>query len=259
MGIRLQRRDWQIAAHLFSTRMFTTRQVADLCFEGRFAACQARLYLLRRGGLLTNSTYPGDVGCVWSLPKKTFEALRGGDSSRKYPGPLGPFQVEHLIATNDLYVELFPRLGEIAGPYAGDIEWAGEPECHRRYRTEPGGNPHVLKPDAQVSVLGHTYLVERQTARARERPEKLHDKVFGYHRYSNSPESKADAHNTCVLWACDEERDAQAVLQARHCHPTKNLSDLGMTDFHESRMPVEAGSVAAVSNFILGEAKRLGS
>lgn len=258
MGIRPQERDWDAAAHLYDTRALSTQQIADLCFEGRLHAAQARLYLLRKGGFLKNSTGHGKVGCVWELAKETFAALAGHDRSRKYSGPLAPSQVAHLIATNDLYVSLFPLLQEI-GVYEEDWSWRGEPRCHRGYALEAEGKGHryVLKPDAEIDLFGHVFLLERQTRRAKERPEKLYDKTFHYHRYTNSPERKGDPREMTLLWACDEERDARAVLEARWDHPVKSLRELGMRSVHKERMPIQAGSLGAVANFVCGEARRL--
>lgn len=259
MGIRPQERDWKAAGHLYDTRALSTQQIADLCFEGRFHAAQARLYLLRKGGFLKNSTGHGKVGCVWELSKETFAALAGYDRFRKYPGPLGPSQVAHLIETNELYVSLFPLLQEIAGVYEEDWSWSAEPRCHREYALEAEGKGarYVLKPDAEIELFGHVYFLERQTKRAKERPEKLYDKTVYYHRYANSPERKSDPREMTLLWACDEERDARAVLEARWHHPAKSLRDLGMRNFHKKRMPVQAGSLNAVTNFVCKEARRL--
>lgn len=259
MGIRPQERDWEAAGHLYDTRALSTQQIANLCFEGRFHAAQARLYLLKKGGFLKNSTGHGEVGRVWELSKETFAALAGHDRSRRYPAPLGPFQVAHLIATNDLYAALFPLLQEIAGAYEEDWSWRGEPRCHREYALEAEGKGarYVLKPDAEIELFGHVYLLERQTRRAKERPEKLYDKTFQYHRYANSPERRGDPRETTLLWACDEARDARAVLEARWDHPAKSLRDFGMRDFHRERMPIQAGSLGAVANYVRGEARRL--
>ncbi len=258
-GVRLQPRDWEVAGHLQSTRALSTQQIAALCFEGRFHAAQARLYLLRKKGFLKNSTGHGTAGCVWELARKTFFTLVGYDRSHKYPRPLGPFQVEHLIAANDLYVTLFHCLQYIAGVYEGDWAWTGEPRCHREYVMGEGSDMtrYVLKPDVEIEIFEHLYLIERQTTRAKERPEKLHDKTFGYHRFANSPERKSDPRKMILLWACDEERDARTALEARGGHPTKSPRKLGMRSFHTERMSVQSGSPHAVANFICGEARRL--
>ena len=259
MSVRLQERDWKTAEHLYDARALSTQQIADACFEGRFHATQARLYLLRKAGFLKNLTGHGRVGCVWELTKETFTALSGHDRSRKYPGPLGRSQVEHLISVNELYVNLLPLLQHVDGAYQSDWTWEGEPRCHREYTMEirNGGRRYVLKPDAEVGVFGRLYLIERQTSRAKERPEKLHDKIFGYHRFANSSERKDDPREITLLWACDEERDARAALEARWDHPAKSLHELGMSSFHEERMPVQSGSMRAVTNFIYGEATKV--
>lgn len=259
MSIRLQERDWKAAEYLYDTRALSTQQIGDACFEGRFHAAQARLYLLRKTGFLKNSTGHGKVGCVWELTKETFTALTDYDRSRKYSGPLGRSQVEHLISVNELYVNLLPLLQDIAGAYQSDWTWEGEPRCHREYTMEirNGGRRYVLKPDAEVEMFGRLYLIERQIRRAKERPEKLHDKTFGYHRFANSPERKGDPREITLLWACDEERDARAALEARWDHPTKSPQELGMRSFNEERMPVQSGSMRAVANFIYGEATKV--
>ena len=257
MGVRVQDRDWRIATHLFRTRMLTTRQIADLCFEGRFCAAQARLYVLRKADFVKNVVCPGVEGALWFLGRKTFEILRGDDSLSKYPGPLAPPFIGHLLATNSLYVALLPLLDNLPWRYRDEWSWLGEPGCHRRFRAgHTDASLHVLKPDAEVSLPEISFLIERQTAQARERPEKLHDKVFAYHRFINALDAEAGSGYT-LLWACDELRDARTVLQARQHHPTKTPRELGMNDFQERRMPVDAGSVQAVAGYIHATATQL--
>ena len=66
VGVRLQRRDWLVAEHLFRTRALSTRQIANLEFGGGFHAAQSRLYLLKKVGFLINSTGHGETGTVWA-------------------------------------------------------------------------------------------------------------------------------------------------------------------------------------------------
>ena len=257
MGVRVQDRDWRIATHLYRTRMLTTGQIAALCFEGRFCAAQARLYVLRKADFVRNTVCPGVEGVVWLLSRKTFDILRNDDSLLKYPGPLAPPFVGHLVATNSLYISLLSLLDNLPWRYRDEWCWIGEPGCHRRFRTDHNdAGPHVLKPDAEVSFPGISFLIERQTAQARERPEKLHDKVFAYHRFINTLDVDAGSGYT-LLWACDEPRDARTVLQACQHHPTKTLRELGMSNFQNRRMPVDAGSVQAVADYIYASAARL--
>lgn len=237
--------------------MLTTHQIAELCFEGRFCAAQARLYVLRKAGFVRNAICHGVEGAVWFLGRKTFEVLRGGDPLTKYPGPLAPPFIGHLVATNSLYVSLHPVLDNLPWSYRDEWCWIGEPGCHRRFRTDHKDvGLHVLKPDAEVLLPGISFLIERQTAQARERPEKLHDKVFAYHRFINTLDADAGSGYT-LLWACDEPRDARTVLQARQRHPTKTLRELGMSNLQERRMSVDAGSLEAVADYIHATAAQL--
>lgn len=237
--------------------MLTTHQIADLCFEGRFCAAQARLYVLRKADFVRNIVCPGVESAVWFLERKTFEVLRGGDPLPKYPGPLAPPFVGHLVATNSLYVSLIPLLDNLPWRYRDEWCWIGEPGCHRRFRTDhDGASLHVLKPDAEVSFPGISFLIERQTAQARERPEKLHDKVFAYHRFVNTLDADTGSDYT-LLWACDEPRDARTVLQARRHHPTKTPRELGMSNFQERRISIDAGSLEAVADYIYATAAQL--
>ena len=127
--------------------------------------------------------------------------------------------------------------------------------CHRRYSTRLEGDGRcVLKPDAEVEILDRVFFIERQTSRARERPEKLYDKTFAYHRFENSIERKRDPRDMVLVWACDEERDAKTVLRARDHHPSRDL-DKHYTDSPlERRMVVEAGTVQAVAGFLMQRA-----
>jgi hypothetical protein len=159
--------------------------------------------------------------------------------SEGYPATLDAGRARHLIATNDVYVELVQMLRGLPGVEDADWRWVPEPLCHRRYdvpleaRRErrpgaaPGGRLH--KPDAEVVLFEEVvYFIERQTAWATKRPEALHDKVFGYHRYENSAERRSDPRRTLLLWACDLERDGLAVLESAEKHPEKTLRDLRM-------------------------------
>lgn len=256
-GVRLQRRDWLITEHLFRTRALSTRQIADLEFGGGFHAAQSRLYLLKKVGFLNNSTGHGETGTIWQLSKKTFRAMTGDGRQIRYPGPLGAFVLEHLIATNEIYVLIFHPL-QRAEELQENWRWTGEPLCHRRYSTRLGGDSqYVLKPDAEVEVLDRIFFMECQTARARERPEKLYDKTFAYHRFENSIERKRDPREMTLVWACDEERDAKTVLRARAHHPSRDLDKHYPDSPLEHRMTVEAGTVQAVAGFLLEQARQL--
>jgi hypothetical protein len=93
-----------------------------------------------------------------------------------------------------------------------DRRWVPEPLCQWRYdvpleprrqRRSGAGAGRLLKPDAEVVLFEEVvFFIERQTAWAKEKPEKLHDKVFGYHRYENSAERRSDPRRTLFFWAC---------------------------------------------------------
>jgi len=275
MGVRLQERDCRVGEHLYRARMLTTRQLAKLEFGGRIDAARRRLYDLNGevvqslGFSLGAETDGGNgakrsSGMVWRLTREYFEARASAEDDdygdKKYPGLLRDRgDVAHLISTNDVYVCLVPGLSEglIPGLYPEDWHWLCEPFCHRVYRTRFGH--FKLTPDTEVRIFGTTFLIERQTAAARKKPEAIHDKVFRYHRYANSEHRRAGAEKLILAWACDAERDVRAALDASHVHPTRRLGELRMGEQDSERMPVVAGTPEEVVNTILATAKSHGA
>ncbi len=274
MSIRIQARDGRVAGHLYRARMLTTRQLAALEFGGKVDAARRRLYDLN-GEVVQSLGFsvgaePGaggraksGEGMVWRLSRGYFAAYACKDvdqPDKKYPGPLrGRGDVEHLIATNEIYVRVAPALdgGRVPGLHPEDWGWLCEPFCHRHYRTRFG--PFKVTPDAEVRVFGTIFLVERQTAAARKKPEAIHDKVFRYHRYSNSEHRRAETEDLVLAWACDAERDVRAALDAALGHPTKGPAELRMRDLDRERMPLVAGTPEEVANTILATAKGHGA
>ncbi len=267
-GIRHQPRDWRIYHHLGRARKLSTEQVADLEFPDEYGqprerAARSRLYLLKKeGSYLTNRTDLKGVGTAWELTREGFRVMRESPSEA-YPAPLDPDRARHLIATNDVYVELVRMLRGLPGIEDADWRWVPEPECHRRYdvplearrqRRSGAGVGRLLKPDAEVVLFEEVvFFIERQTAWAKKKPEILHDKVFGYHRYENSAERRSDPRRTLLFWACDLERDGLAVLEAADEHPTKSLRDLRMDERDTKRMPLAVGPPWWIAQQIRGE------
>lgn len=262
MSVRIQGRDERVGKHLARVKRLTTEQIAKLEFSGKVGAARRRLYDLKKGevvfslGSLEGSTKEekrSGTKVVWGLTEPYFRAheeARDDDrhpERRKYPGRLKTFDLKHLIATNDVYVALAPLLTAENVPglyYPEDWRWISEPYCWRSYETRFGS--FVLKPDAEIEVFGVAFLLERQTAEARKKPEAIHDKVFGHHRYENSSHRKDDPRTLVQIWACDAERDVRAVKQAATCHPTKTARQLRMDDLDTRRTAVLAGTPARV-------------
>lgn len=260
-------RDWHTADHLYHARILTTRQLARLEYPSEYGtlekprvrSAQSRLYELMSKANLVESlpnrlqAVPGleGTGTAWGLTRATFKTIRS-DPSQDYPDPLSNQQMQHLVAVNEVYVLLHELFRELPQIEPAGWRWLGEPRCHRQYGGTPGtrGRGRIgysggfkLKPDAEIVLFDEVvFLLERQTARAKEKPEALHDKVFNYHRYENSPERRRDGRVLVNLWACDTERDLRAVPQAAKNHPTKTLREARMEERWDKRMPIEVGS-----------------
>lgn len=266
-SVRKNARDWRTAEHLYRARILSTRQLARLEYPNRDGIwekprvrfAQSRLYELMSKANLVKSlpnrleAVPGleGTGTAWELTRATFKTLRS-DPSQDYPDPLSNQQIRHLVAVNELYVLLHELFKELPRIEPSDWRWVGEPRCHRPYGGAPGarGRGRIgyaggfkLKPDAEIVLFDEVvFLLERQTARAKEKPEALHDKVFNYHRYENSPERRRDGRVLVNLWACDADRDRRTVLQAAQNHPTKTAKEARMEERWDKRMPLEVGS-----------------
>jgi hypothetical protein len=189
-GIRHQPRDWRIYHHL-RCRKLSTEQVAKLEFPDEYGqprerAPRSRLYLLmKEGSYLTNRTDLKGVGTVWKLTREGFRVMRESPSEA-YPAPLDPDRARHLIATNDVYVELVRMLRGLLAIDDEDWKWVPEPLCHRRYdvslearrqRRAGAGVGRLLKPDAEVVLFEEVvFFIERRTAWAKRKAETLHDK-----------------------------------------------------------------------------------
>ena len=244
---RIRERDWTIAEHLKAARALTTEQIANLVFEGSVHAARKRLYKLNGEMVKSRSdervkprSNVAGARVVWELEKRYFDDLARTDDrypDLKYPGPVGK-DLPHTIAANDVYVDLVACLTPefIPGLQLEDWNWLSEPFCHRRHHERR----FILKPDAEIELFGGVFYLERQTGAAQEKPEKIHDKVFGYHSYENSLERHADARPLVNLWACDTGRDADYALAAARNHPTKPLREFGLREHDRKRMKVIA-------------------
>lgn len=268
-SVQLGFRDWRVLRHLKTLRAATTRQIARLEYPRgaapkkedaepfSIAYAEQRLYQLARAGYVNSvpgvlEPVPGLAGTntAWEITRKSFGSLRSPGSEDKYPDPLRGDGLKHLVSVNEVYVLIHELLREIPD-YDDDLScwhWTGEPGCHRLYGGTPTNPASMrfgrwrgskLKPDAEIVLFDEiVLLLERQTARAREKPEKIHDKVFDYHRYENSLERRSDQRKTYLLWACDAKRDRMAARQARVEHPTRTLRQLGIEEYDTKRMPV---------------------
>lgn len=253
---RTMERDKDLFRHIRNCRnLVTTQQAADLCFGGERSTAETRLYKLRNAGKLTvNNRYGGEVGPVWEMAKKEVYEQYAPEGEER-PKPLGSNYIGHLVATNDVYVKLVRLLAKVPGLDPSDWAWTPEPICHRRFNISTDGrNSNKINPDATITIFDElTVFLERQTAKAQARPEAIHEKVGGYHRYENSPDRTFDRHKLLVAWACDAERDKRAALTAAHDDPADTTSGGRLKPYETERMPLIVGSPSEIAHYLVKE------
>lgn len=202
-------RDNEVLDDLYFCRFLSTLQIADLRFPS-FESARVRLYALMRKGQIVNQIHRPNL-VLWRLSKAGFERQRVSLDREKEPAPdfLSGLKVDHYLETNDLYVELAPRLERILGAYPA-WEWRSEGRSHRRY--EIGGTRRAHQPDAEIWLSGGLYFFERQTKRARYTRETIRDKISTHKTYIERvlrPEVPVE-----ILFACDLERERHAAVEA---------------------------------------------
>lgn len=266
-------RDWLVATHLYNCDVMGTAQIARAVFhdgydsvarqvipganpEGSLSAAQRRLYKLREKAFVEPESQPGfPVGytTLWRLTPQTFAALREPGSRHKLPRPMSPANTLHHLAVTELYARLVGRLHR--GGFSPDLNWSSERQGPvREYRKNGGGagaeaSLGRIKPDATIRIGSELYFLEVQRAASREPAERLARRVGAYASYlSQAPDDERDA---AILFACETERDADAIYRARDSHPGLYLV-AGTTSEIEDLLYDEALSNSASQRDIAG-------
>ena len=204
--------------------------------ERRMRRLKAARLLVRRG----HRRPGGERTSIWMLSKVAFrrEARDMGLHDATYPGwPKGKLQ--HFLDTNDLYFQLAGELdavleGVCYGPDPA-WEWRNERRSYERYTVSWEPKPRYHQPDAEVLFCGRLFIVERQTARAKETEEAIAKKVQDH----NHRAAHIDAKDTAqIVFACDTPRDVNHALKAGQ----------------DSDVPVVAASVAEVVSHLTDQA-----
>ena len=232
-------RDWLVATHVYNCDVMSTAQIARAVFhdgydtasrrvipganpEGSLTAAQRRLYKLREKAFIEPESQPGfphGYTTLWRLTPQTFAALREPGSNHKLPRPMSPANTLHHLAVTELYARLIGRLHR--GGVSPGLSWSSERQGPvREYRKNGGGAEASLgriKPDATIRIgsgIGsELYFLEVQRAASREPAERLARRVAAYANYlSQAPDDEQDA---AILFACETERDAEAIYRAR--------------------------------------------
>lgn len=219
-NITLTPRDDEILTDLYFTRILSTRQIAAKHFNSLGSATR-RMHDLKKMGMVTHwNPWKGFV--LWTLTRKAFareiEALRRKDETHKgFPKPrIAP----HFIDTNDVFIELSPKLDRMLSEHPA-WEWKDEARMPKRGRGS-GSTPYEKQPDAEIVFCGNRYFLERQTSRARATRGEIEEKIEGHRRYIHrlrEPTGEIE-----VLFACDEERDMDYAYDAAQKHQVKMTS-----------------------------------
>lgn len=244
-------RDGQILQALFFCRYLTTNQIALMFFNSAGRA-RTRLYQLADkryivGRILWTSVptkdNPGKQECVWHLTKEAFDmyahslGLDSGPGAYKYAHKqLNEKGTRHHVRTNEVYVVARADLEENVGDYP-DWTWFHEKKAHDDYQSR--GDEHKHQPDAHVCFFDHTFIIERQTKESKVKPKDIDDKVSGHALWAQKRTDHPD--KVEVVFACDEERVAEAALAAGKRYG----------------IYVVAGSVEAAADYLYQSALRL--
>jgi hypothetical protein len=215
---------------------YLPREPSPSSAERRMRRLKAARLLVRRG----HRRPGGERTSIWMLSKAAFrrEVRDMGLHDATYPG-WPKSRVQHFLDTNDLYVGLAGELdavleGVCYGPDPAWV-WRNERRVYERYSVSWEPKPRYHQPDAEVLFCGRLFIVERQTARARETEEAIAKKVQDHNHRAAHIGAKDTAQ---IVFACDTLRDTDHALKAGR----------------DSDLPVVAASVAEVVSHLTDQA-----
>ena len=93
--------------------------------------------------------------------------------------------------------------------------WINEGRAYSRYGI--GGRRLVHQPDAEISLPGHLFFLERQSGRARYGARTIREKVAAYGLYVDRV-LRPEGVRVEVIFACDFEREKRAAVEAGYEH-----------------------------------------
>ncbi len=209
-NITLTPRDDLILTDLYFARILSTEQIAAKHFHTKGSASR-RMNDLKKMGMVAHwNPWTGLV--LWTLTRRAFarEVESLGREDEIFKGFPKPKIIRHLVATNDVFVELSRKLDRTLGEHPA---WEWQDEARMPKRGGGGGKtPNENQPDAEIVFSGNRYFLERQTERARATRQQIRDKVAGHRRYLRrlgEPTGEVE-----LLFACDEDRDMDYALEA---------------------------------------------
>lgn len=208
---------------LFATVVLSTRQLQDLIY-GSDSYARDRLYSLRKVGYVERlpSRFGRGGGKLWILTRREFfRELRWSRLYYEESYPDLPTRLEHMVATNDIYVgvadELEYRFGD------ENVGWRWKHEARAYDRFEVGSESFVHQPDAELSFGERVFYVERQTGKSRKAPAEFYRRMRHYAARERYLTRKALTLE--VLWACDTERDMRHARAAANRHGARATCD----------------------------------
>lgn len=233
---KLTPRDEVMLTDLYFAPYLKTRQLQYGNFRS-FGACERHLYRLRAEKRVIDCHQPRKGLTIWSLTRESWhreqESLppeparnsRFAQWTRKWPKDI---KVDHIVATNDVWMRLSPKLDRDLGRYPG-WEWTDERRAYREYPLRGSlREKSYHRPDAEIRFGDHLFFVERQTARARKTPADFEERCRNYRNYLDF--LKCDERKTILLFACDTVRDMghahEAAMSYRVPHQTGSVEEI---------------------------------
>lgn len=246
-------RDAGIFLDLLLCGSLTLQQIAELRFastalKDSTLAAKVRLHKLKRKGYvdsrpvgtLVRINERGQMGSrLRSFYHLTKEGHEAALASLRIPEELedlpwgapavppvpDPARAAHAEAVNDLYVVLRREISDSPDP----PEWWWLNERRSARRGVLSNEPLEYVPDATLVLLGRTFVIERQTRRARTGPGRIYEKVEVHKKLLSTP-AYDDPDATEMLFVCDRERDAESARRAGKQYGIALTAEVGPDD-----------------------------
>ncbi|AHY48164.1 Hypothetical Protein RradSPS_2881 (plasmid) [Rubrobacter radiotolerans] len=211
-----RRRDQRALTALFSTTVLLTKQLEEIVYDS-YSHARKQLYAMGKSGYLERIVpeFRTSEGKLWILTKRAFfRELRGSKLYYDESYPELPRRLEHVVATNDVYVGVRDELEHRFGDEEAGWHWKHEGRAFDRF--EMGSRRYVHQPDAELCFGERVLYIERETGRAREAPSRFNERTKSY-----AARERFLSHERLVpevVWACDTERDTEHALAASRRH-----------------------------------------